>query len=460
MKGVKRFPFPWAFVALTVVVGLVSACNHTGPRLAIAMGDSFISGEGAENFISGDGAADYASTPPSDIFVAENQTDPYFCHKSQNASIYAANLPGIDEVHNLACSGAEPEDLSRPNPDFRVVTGGLATFNVAPQLDQLWNTISGKTVKVIKVSLGANNSVNNFSGILAYCHMAFMIDAAGGLAASFGRSTARKFVDDAAADGVFFPDPDETIKNKACDPNAFYTEEQRNIISTAYADGLKRLIVGMRLRGYAPGEWKLVLQGYGTPFAPIPNQFLLAEGRDEERDNRFARLARARYAAGCPLHIGTMEIGDDLAAVLTSIVRDAATQTRDEFPAEKIIFLDVAYAFDGKRLCEEANSPAGAFFNPIWFRDPTNNNEIAREIPQNRAAPMLVQWEELATSCKSGDNEVFARCQDAGHPNEAGHAALGACLREAVGRADTPGVSSDMACSRNSANGVITVGDL
>ncbi len=49
MKEVKRFPFPWAFVALTVVVGLVSACDHTGPRLAIAMGDSFISGEGAEN---------------------------------------------------------------------------------------------------------------------------------------------------------------------------------------------------------------------------------------------------------------------------------------------------------------------------------------------------------------------------------------------------------------------------
>ena len=39
MEEVKRFPFPWAFVALTVVVGLVSACNHTGPRLAIAMGD-------------------------------------------------------------------------------------------------------------------------------------------------------------------------------------------------------------------------------------------------------------------------------------------------------------------------------------------------------------------------------------------------------------------------------------
>lgn len=445
-----------AVAAAACAVGLAAcaADRDDAPTVAVALGDSFISGEGAQDFITGDGAADYAGTAPTPLFALDNQTDPYFCHVSDNALIEVATLPGVDERLNLACSGAEPADLLRANPDFVEVAGGLATQNVPPQLDQYWRATAGKTVALVVVGLGANNAVNNFSGALGFCHAVFMADAAAGPA---GRAAVNAVIEAYnAARNTVFPSVQDALDNNGCTATDFYSQAQLNGVRDAYRDGLQQLIAGMRLRGYPAGSWKLVLHGYGSPFAPTPDASFEREAGRTDDDNRFRALARERYAAGCPLHLETMRVADDLANTLSEIAQDTAALLRADFPDEDIVYLDVQRAFDGGRLCERANSPAGALFNPIWFRD-AENNAIQRELPQVRTRPMAAQWADLAQACADADTGIFARCQDAAHPNASGHAALGRCLGQAVALSNRQGGPSDIRCRRDAQTGAISV---
>ena len=80
------------------------------PTAAIALGDSFISGEGAGNYqpvVDQNGVAQAFpgwSAPNSNAF---------FCHRSANASRNQATLPGIQARFNLACSGGRGRSPSR-----------------------------------------------------------------------------------------------------------------------------------------------------------------------------------------------------------------------------------------------------------------------------------------------------------------------------------------------------------
>lgn len=448
-----------SFVASVLCISVV-ACSSESARegddnVAVALGDSFISGEGAEAFISGDGAANYQGVPPNPLFSATNSTNPYFCHVSDNASISVANLPGIDRRVNLACSGADPVDLKNANQDFVTVSGAFATELVEPQLEQLWTVAGSDDVDLILITMGANNSINSFASVLSFCHSVFMADAAGGPA---GGVAVNEVTDTFNPTGnLVFPSVETALDNNGCVAADFFTQAQLNTISDEYEEGLKALLAGMTLLGYEKDSWKLVVQGYASPYPPVPHaEFLQESGRDD--DNRFAALARERYAAGCPVHELSMAESDNLAQLLTSIASDVVQRLRADHPDYDIVFMDVQRAFDGGRLCETATSPTGALWNPIWFRDATNNI-IAREIPSPFGGTFAGQWAQLALAC-GGAGGSFARCQDSAHPNQNGHAALGRCLSLTVDYSDANSTVQDIECRRDPANGAMSVNAL
>lgn len=432
--------------------------------VAISLGDSFISGEGAEDFISGDGAANYEGSPPSPLFSPNNGNDIYFCHRSGNALIKVANLPGIDERYNFACSGADPLDLIRRNPDHINADG----TNVEPQVRSVRRIARDrdKHIKLIHIGMGANNSINNFSSLLTYCHGLFMVDAASGPAANGVNFSVNVLggiteVSIAGAEEQFqnavgnTPDVRAALDRNGCIAQDFYRTSELNQITDEYERGLIRLINVMSNNGYGPNgkDWKLVVQGYATPFAPNPHpSFFRANGKRDTR-RRFAGLARERYAAGCPMHWLSLQQGDDMAQMLSNIAQDVVSRLRNQYPDHEIIYMDVENAFNGGRLCETAQSPAGALFNPIWSRRSTDN-QIARTIPANPFRPYVIQWQEIIQSCSSGS---FARCQDAAHPNEDGHAVMGRCLSETVELSNSPNGPRDVTCIRNANTGAIRV---
>ncbi len=451
--------FKYSMITLITASAFITACGSETARegsdnVAVALGDSFISGEGAEAFINGDGARDYNGTVPNPLFSNNNSTDPYFCHVSDNASISVANLPGIDQRINLACSGADPVDLVEPNQDHIDINGVFSTALVEPQLDQLWPIASSEDVDLIMITMGANNAVNNFSAVLGFCHSVFMADAAGGPAGGVAVNEVTATFNTGAGAAVF-PSVQTALDNNGCISADFYTQAQLNTITDDYEIGLNRLVAGMTLLGYEPGSYKLIVQGYASPFPPAPDPEFIQQSGKQDDANRFADLARERYAAGCPVHELSMRESDNLANTLSTIAFDVVQRLRASHPDEDIVYMDVQRAFDGGRLCETASSPSGALWNPIWFRD-EDDNAIAREIPAPFGGTLAGQWSRLALACADGS---FARCQDSAHPNQTGHAALGRCLSLTVDYSNTSG-AQNIECRRDPTDGSLSVNTL
>ncbi|MEQ8604381.1 MAG: hypothetical protein RIB45_13780 [Marivibrio sp.] len=452
--------------AAAVCAGLLAGCVHErGPRLAVAMGDSFISGEGAEDFITGDGFDAYSpvdgSTPQAgEFFNPEVQTDPYFCHRSDASSIYEADLPTIPARRNIACSGATPTDVNEPQEAFVTPNGP----NLPPQSEQLWDAIEGHDLKLLKASLGGNNFISRFGELVAYCYAAFMTDAAGGPAASIAVGQVNGTFD---PDDGFFPRVQEAIRRNTCFADQFYTPgrdvdgdgvSDLEEVTRRLVDNMTPVIEGLRERGYEPGEWTLVMQGYVSPFSTDPAARFISPGEETENERRFADLARARYRAGCPVHLRSMQDADGLAIRMSQAPREAARRLRDAFPGERILFLDVARSMDGVRLCDQPSSPRGAAFNPIWFRDPNNGERIVRDLPAGGLRNFANTWANLARACRSDrEDAAFARCQESAHPNALGHKILGQCLDKLYDQAWRAPEVNEMRCVRSPDNGLISV---
>src|SRR5262245_46519987 len=98
-----------AAAAVSAVVVPASAAQPASlPTAAVALGDSFISGEGGGSYSAVTDANGVSQGFPG--WSADN-TNAYFCHRSPNASLFRATLPGIQDRYNLACSGGQPYDI-------------------------------------------------------------------------------------------------------------------------------------------------------------------------------------------------------------------------------------------------------------------------------------------------------------------------------------------------------------
>jgi lysophospholipase L1-like esterase len=160
---VRRRRLPLTLV-LTVTAGLVLALPGLSwarsvvaaqaaaarPAAVVALGDSFISGEGAGHY-----------SPNTD-------RSGNLCHRSAGAAVARLGVPGVAPAHrfNLACSGATVGNVR---------LGGAARYGEGAQADRLRAVARDYRVRLVVLTVGINDLGYGElakSCVLAYLHLA------------------------------------------------------------------------------------------------------------------------------------------------------------------------------------------------------------------------------------------------------------------------------------------------
>jgi lysophospholipase L1-like esterase len=313
--------------ALAPIILLLLAAPATArPTAIVAMGDSFISGEGgrwlgngSEPFgtRSGTDRAAYGcgslgcEYDPTRVYGSSEAND---CHRSDVAPIVSAPID-VELKVNLACSGAKARDL------WPADEGGTAHFDEPAEADQLAAVARLDDVRMVVVTVGANDV--GFGGLVAEC----------------------------AVDWARSPEGEQSTCHRDAEAQirAGLPAATRGI--TAALHGVRRT---MRVDGYARSDYRLVAMGYASPF-PEGRWFRYPE-------DGWSRLTEG----GCPVWNADADWAADRATVdLAEALRSAAAATGAEY-------LDLADAFDGHQLCDrraERVGPDGP--SPLtaeWFR--------------------------------------------------------------------------------------------
>lgn len=305
---------------------LLAAPAMARPAAIVAMGDSFISGEGgrwlgngseALGTRSGTDRAAYDCGPlgceydPARVYGASEAND---CHRSDVAPIESAPI-AVEEKVNLACSGAKARDL------WPAAEGGAGHFGEPPEADQLAAVARRDQVRMVVVTVGANDV--GFGELVAEC------------ALDWARSP---------------EDEPETCHGEAEATIQGALPRATRYVSAAL-HGVRRTL---RAAGYERSDYRLVAMGYASPF---PEGRLLRYPEDG-----WSRLSEG----GCPLWDADADWAADRATTdLDGMLEAAAAASGAEY-------LDLTHAFDGHQLCDRRSrrvGPAGP--SPLtaeWFR--------------------------------------------------------------------------------------------
>ena len=394
------------------VVSASSPAAATMPTAAIALGDSFISGEGAGSYQD--------VTSPQGVSQGFNgwsgdNSSGYYCHRSANASIQVASLPGIDARFNLACSGGQPHDIAQPSH------ARASGRNVASQIDQLTAVAQTHDIDVVLIGLGSNNSSFTFGQLASKCVETFLQDAWIGW-------------------WEFWAAP----WDKDQDPcsNSDFPSASARATATAETVAAVRQILQTLDQVDADGEHRVVIQDYTDPLPlDFASRYHKEKRRTDTRD-KFRDLGRERYAAGCPTHRASLGPAATFTANLGSMVETVRNTLAAEFPGDELVYLNVQRAFDGARLCENSDSPSGTLATPVRFQKNPNGS-----FEQTMNGWDKLDLQDAAETCTS----YFQTCQESLHPNAAGHAVLGQCLTAA-----TTATKAEVDCTRNSSSGAIS----
>src|SRR5688500_237158 len=157
-----------AAAGLTATAAPPAPATAALPTAAVALGDSFISGEGAGAYTS---VVDVNGTAQGFPGWSAPNNNAYFCHRSANASLHRANLPGIQDRFNLACSGGQPYDIGAAS------AARAKGRQVTSQLDQLRAVAQTHDIDLVLVGLGSNNSSFTFGSVAEKCANRFIADA-------------------------------------------------------------------------------------------------------------------------------------------------------------------------------------------------------------------------------------------------------------------------------------------
>ncbi|WP_042374846.1 RICIN domain-containing protein [Streptacidiphilus neutrinimicus] len=207
------------------------------PAAIVSLGDSAISGEGA-------------GTDTGDAYMAGTDGPKNFCHRHSESVIFDTGVSGVTPI-DLACSGAQTGDLTSDPNLARITGGGSGDYGEAKQDVQLGQTAANYDVKMVVVTIGANDDFD-FTGIVVSCLTAyFPIPQSQGCRDTIGSAAV-------------------TARAKAVLPK----------IEAALTD----IRETMRNAGYADSDYQLVLNSYFTPITP------------DIRSNLYAD----KVAQGCP----------------------------------------------------------------------------------------------------------------------------------------------------------------
>ncbi|MFC5286385.1 hypothetical protein ACFPM7_04920 [Actinokineospora guangxiensis] len=385
------------------------------PTAAIALGDSFISGEGAGDYQS---VVDLNGTAQGFPGWGADNANAYFCHRSANASLLRASLPGISARFNLACSGGQPHDITSASANR------AKGRTVASQLDQLRAVARTHDIDFVLVGLGSNNSSFTFGDAASVCANRFIADAWTGW-------------------WEFWAYIGGPVPQAPCTAADLATEAELNSATTETTVALRALMDTLA-EVDADGVHRIVLQDYTNPLPfDYAGEYHTQDGRADDRD-KFRDLGAERYAAGCPAHRASLAAGHMFSTGLGNLVRNTHATLSAERPGRDLVYLNVQRAFDGARLCERTGSPGYALATPIRLHDGTSGNVVTSLSGKDKIA-----IQRIANNCVTH----FQTCQESWHPNAGGHGVLAQCLSGAA----TTG-SRAVSCVRDANTGGISVG--
>ena len=383
------------------------------PTAAVALGDSFVSGEGAGAYAP---VVDVNGTARDFPGWSAPNTDAFFCHRSTNASLLKAELPGIQARFNLACSGAQPQDLAHPSQDRP------KGRSVAAQLDQVRAVATTHDIDLVLIGLGSNNSQFTFGDVASECANRFIADAWTGW-------------------WEFWAYINGPVEQEPCTAEDLATAAQ---VTAAVAEtkAAVRELLSTLAAVDADGQHRVVFQDYTNPLpTDIVSSLWTEDDRADDRD-KFRALGAERYRAGCPVHRASLAAGHSFSTALGNLVSAVHTGMSAEFPGADLVYLNVQRAFDGARLCEAGTSPSAALATPIRLQDGPTGVFLTDLAGYDKLAV-----QRIASSCVTN----FQTCQESWHPNADGHAVLGRCLTGAAVTA-----AREVSCTR-AADGSITV---
>jgi hypothetical protein len=156
------------------IFGLVRpvAKAESGPTAIVALGDSFISGEGGRWLGNGSDPLGTRSGTDRAAFGCDGWVCEYDparvygsseengCHRSDVAPILSAPV-AVDDRVNLACSGARIANV------WPAALGGRPHFGEPPQTDQLAAVARRDEVRMVVLTVGANDV--GFGELVAGC---------------------------------------------------------------------------------------------------------------------------------------------------------------------------------------------------------------------------------------------------------------------------------------------------
>src|SRR5574341_307451 len=293
---------------LFTVVSLPAEKTDAGPgsttTAIVSLGDSFISGEAGRwqgnslNMFGTRDGTDRAARCTLGIFCTYDATRVYGssysngCHRSDVATIKSAAI-SVNEKINLACSGARSVNI------WRASQGGQSFKGEAPQADQLLTVAQQKNVKLVVLTILANDV--SFSDHVINCTVSWIL----GLGpCNQAQQAALQAELPAAKDGL----------RKSID-------EVRAVMAAA---------------GYSPSQWKFVVAGYASP---VP----------ATADVRYSGADKWNLG-GCPFYDSDFDWAKYTA---TPSIVDAMRQVAAE---KGVQFLDVRDSLNGHQVCHRSSS--------------------------------------------------------------------------------------------------------
>src|ERR1700710_88413 len=217
---------------------LISVPASARPTAIVAMGDSFISGEGGRWLGNGSEPLGNRSGTDRAAFDCEalgceydparsyGASEANGCHRSDVAPIESAPIT-VDVRVNLACSGATARDLW-PGGE-----GGTAHFGEPPQADQLAAVARMDEVRMVVVTVGANDV--GFGELVAEC----------------------------ALDWARSPEDEPATCHGEAEDQIEGALPRATRYVTAALHGVRRTL---RAAGYERSDYRLVAMGYASPF--------------------------------------------------------------------------------------------------------------------------------------------------------------------------------------------------
>jgi hypothetical protein len=288
----------------------IAPAAHAGPASSttaiVSLGDSFMSGEAGRwqgnslNFTGTRDGTDRAASCKLGIFCSHDAHRVYGtsydngCHRSDVAEIKSAAI-AVDEKVNIACSGAQTDNI------WRASRGGRPFKGEAPQADQLATIAQLKNVKLIMLTISANDL--GFADHVINCTIAWSL----GYTCHAAEQASLEAALPAARHGL----------RKAVD-------EIRAVMAGA---------------GYSGSQYRLIMQGYSSP---VPRG----------ADNRYPETGWSRLTTGgCPFwNVDSDWAKNQATPTIVDNMRSVAAE-------KDVQFLDVRDALNGHEVCNRASTP-------------------------------------------------------------------------------------------------------